>query len=95
MNQPVSINAKLIDSLAQIILSLTDPERQILAHKIQHPSLSGEEIELRWKDLQREIELGAEQLQKGDYTEYDTSSLPNLLENIKRRRQKRLQSESD
>jgi antitoxin component of RelBE/YafQ-DinJ toxin-antitoxin module len=35
-----AINTKLIDSLAQIILSLTNEERQLLVQKIQHPALS-------------------------------------------------------
>ncbi|CCI31623.1 conserved hypothetical protein [Microcystis sp. T1-4] len=35
-----AINTKLIDSLAQIILSLTDEEQQLLLQKIQHPALS-------------------------------------------------------
>jgi hypothetical protein len=35
-----AINTKLIDSLAEIILSLTNEERQLLVQKIQHPALS-------------------------------------------------------
>ncbi len=40
MIQAAAINTKLIDSLAQIILSLTDEEQQLLLQKIQHPALS-------------------------------------------------------
>ncbi|MFM6060011.1 MAG: hypothetical protein ACKPBT_18075 [Microcystis aeruginosa] len=40
MSQAAAINTKLIDSLAQIILSLTDEEQQLLLQKIQHPALS-------------------------------------------------------
>lgn len=94
MNQPVVINAKLIESLAQIILSLSDREREVLARRIQNPSLSSEELELKWKALQEDIAIGAEQIKKGHYTEYDGSSLPNLLEKIHMRGQKRLNSES-
>ncbi len=40
MSQAAAINTKLIDSLTQIILSLTDEEQQLLLQKIQHPALS-------------------------------------------------------
>jgi hypothetical protein len=94
MSQPAaSINVKLIDSLAQIILSLTDEERQLLAQKIQHPLLADEELQRKWEALQNDIALGAEQLKNGDYTEYNDSSLPNLFENIKRRGKQRLGQE--
>ncbi len=94
MSQPAtSINARLIDTLAQIILSLTDEEQQLLAQKIQYLSLSEEELHRKWEILQRDIKLGAEQLKKGDYTEYDESSLPSLLETIKIRGKQRLQQE--
>ncbi|NHC33426.1 hypothetical protein [Scytonema millei] len=94
MSQPAaSINIKLIDSLAQIILSLTDEERQLLAQKIQHSPLSDEEHQHKKEALQRDITLGVEQLKNGDYTEYNDSSLPNLFENIKRRGKQRLGQE--
>jgi uncharacterized protein (DUF4415 family) len=80
-----SINIKLIDSLAQIIFSLTDNERQLLAQKVQYPPLSNEERQRNLEALQRELEIGAEQLRNGFYTEYDDSSLPSLLETIKLR----------
>lgn len=86
-----SINIKLIDSLAQIILSLTDDERQLLAQKVQHPLLSNEERQRNLEALQRDLEIGAEQLKNGFYTEYDDSSLPSLLETIKLRGKQRLQ----
>ncbi|MFB2837972.1 hypothetical protein [Floridanema evergladense] len=88
-----SINVKLINSLAQIILSLTDEEQQLLAQKIQYRSLSSEELQKKQEALQRDIALGAEQLQKGEYTEYNDSTLPNLLETIKMRGKQRLQQE--
>jgi hypothetical protein len=93
MSQSTSINAKLIDSLAQIILSLTDEERQLLAQKVQYSSLSAGEVQREREVLQGAITLGAEQLKNGDYTEYDDSSLPNLLETIKIRGKQRLQQE--
>ena len=80
-----AINTKLIDSLAQIVLSLTDDERQLLAQKIQYPLLSGEELREKRAALQRDIALGVEQLKKGEYVEYDESSLLNLHKTIKMR----------
>lgn len=88
-----SINVKLIDSLAQIILSLTDEEQQLLAQKIQYRSLSGEELQKKREALQHEIALGVEQLKNGEYAEYDDSTLPNLLDTIKMRGKQRLQQE--
>ncbi len=88
-----AINTKLIDSLAQIVLSLTDDERQLLAQKIQYPLLSGGELQEKREALQRDIALGVEQLKKGEYVEYDESSLLNLLKNIKMRGKQRLQPE--
>lgn len=94
MTQPVAlINTKLIESLTQIILSLTDEERQLLAQKINFLSLSSEEIQLKREALQSEITLGAEQLKSGDYTEYNDLSLPNLLKTIKSRGKQRIQQE--
>ena len=94
MNQTAAaINTKLIDSLAQIILSLTNEERQILVRKIRHSILSEEEIQRQLEALQRDINLGIEQLKKGDYNEYDDSSLPSLLKIIKMRGKQRLQQE--
>ncbi|MFB2974157.1 hypothetical protein ACE1CD_34770 [Aerosakkonema sp. BLCC-F183] len=88
-----SINTKLIDSLAQIILSLTEEERRILAQKVQYPSLSDEELQNKWEALQRDIAIGMEQLKNGEYAEYDDSTLPNLLETIKIRGKQRLEQE--
>ena len=88
-----AINTKLIDSLAQIVLSLTDDERQLLAQKIQYPLLSGEELQEKRKALQRDITLRVEQLKKGEYVEYDEWSLLNLLKTIKMRGKQRLQPE--
>lgn len=88
-----SINVKLIESLAQIILSLTDEERQILGQKVQYPSLSGEQLQNKREVLQRDIAIGMEQLKNGEYAEYDDSTLPNLLETIKMRGKQRLEQE--
>ncbi|WP_013321354.1 hypothetical protein [Gloeothece verrucosa] len=94
MSQPAaSINTKLIDSLAQIILSLTDEEQQLLAQKIQFSSLNSEELQHKRQVLQHDLSVGAEQLKNGNYTDYDESSLPSLLETIKMRSKQRLQQE--
>jgi hypothetical protein len=66
MSQAAAINTKLIDSLAQIILSLTDEEQQLLVQKIQHPALASEEIQRQREVLKRDIQLGMEQLRQGD-----------------------------
>lgn len=87
------INSKLIDSLAQIILSLTTEERQLLEQKIQHSQLSEEELKIKQQALQQDIAIGAEQLRGGDYTEYDDASLPSLLDTIRTRGKLRLQQE--
>lgn len=43
---------------------------------------------LKLATLQQDINLGIAQLKNGDYTEYDSDTLPTLLENIKKRGQK-------
>lgn len=88
-----SINAKLIDSLAQIILSLTEEEQKLLAQKIQYPSLSDDDFQKKREALQSDLALGVKQLKDGEYSEYDESSLPNLLETIKTRGKQRFQQE--
>lgn len=81
------INSQLIDTLAQVISALTEPERQILLHKLQphHDSDQG--------SLQQDIAIGVLQLEAGDYTDYDANSLPNLLSAIKHRGKLRLKPE--
>jgi hypothetical protein len=79
----VPINSKLIDSLAQIILSLSEEEREFLEEKIK--PLSTSETQSNLEILQHDILLGVNQIENGDYSEYDDLSLPNLLESIKTR----------
>jgi hypothetical protein len=50
---------------------------------------------LKLEALQRDINLGAEQLRNGQYTEYDDESLPGLLQKIKERGESRLHSQKD
>jgi hypothetical protein len=94
MTQSVTpINTKLIESLAQIILSLTDEERQQLGQTLE--SLDGaSNLQHQREELQRELSIGVEQLKKGEYQEYDDTSLPNLLAAIKTRGQNRLRLET-
>jgi len=45
---------------------------------------------LKLEALKRDIALGMEQLENGEYSEYDDESLPNLLQSIKERGRHRL-----
>ncbi|MBW4512358.1 MAG: type II toxin-antitoxin system Phd/YefM family antitoxin [Scytonematopsis contorta HA4267-MV1] len=46
---------------------------------------------LKLETLRREIAIGIEQLENGQYTEYDEESLPAFFEDIKERARKRLE----
>lgn len=50
---------------------------------------------LKLEALQRDINLGAEQLRNGQYTEYNDETLPGLLDKIKERGERRLDSQKD
>ncbi len=50
---------------------------------------------LKLATLQQDINIGISQLKNGDYNEYDADTLPNLLENIKSRGQKRLANKNE
>ncbi|MCU0569535.1 MAG: hypothetical protein MUF49_23535 [Oculatellaceae cyanobacterium Prado106] len=90
------IHTKLIDSLASIILSLTEEEQSLLKQKIQQSQHANtqhySDAELQQQQeflqsLQQEIAIGIEQLSNGEYQKYDDSTLPNLLQAIKSRSQ--------
>jgi prevent-host-death family protein len=53
-------------------------------------TLETEVHKLKLEGLQRDIALGVEQLQNGQFREYDDESLPSLLETIKERGQRKL-----
>jgi len=92
MTQATSVNTKLIDSLAQIILSLSEEEQQRLGQKVLQ--LSGEELQSKQRTLKQDLIIAAEQLDRGEYTDHDESSLPHLLKAIQERgQQRREQSE--
>lgn len=95
MNQPIpTINTRLLDSLAQIILSLSQEEYQILLEKIQHSRLTEQQKQQNIASLKQDIAAGIQQLQNGEYTEYDENTLPSLLTSIKARGRERLQGEA-
>lgn len=95
MNQPIpTINTRLLDSLAQIILSLSQEEYQILLEKIQHSRLTEHQKQQNIASLKQDIDAGIQQLQNGEYTEYDENTLPSLLTSIKARGRERIQGEA-
>ena len=78
------VNSVLIDTLTQIILALNEQEREILLHQLQDPH------PLDSQSLQHKIEIGAQQLQNGEYSEYTDETLPELFGKIRSRGQDRL-----
>ncbi|MBS3027462.1 MAG: hypothetical protein HCA25_10325 [Dolichospermum sp. DET50] len=94
MNQLIStINTRLLDSLTQIILSLSQEEYQILVEKIQHSRLIEHQKTQNIESLKQDIAAGIQQLQNGEYTEYDENNLSTLITSIKARGRERLQGE--
>ena len=91
MNQPIpTINTRLLDSLTQIILSLSQEEYQILVEKIQRSRLSEHQKTENIESLKQDIVAGIQQLQNGEYTEYNENNLSILMTSIKARGQERL-----
>jgi hypothetical protein len=84
MIRSMPVNSALVDTLTQIILSLNEQEREILLHQLQDPHPSDPQ------SLQQKIEMGAQQLQNGEYTQYTDETLPELLSKIRSRGQARL-----
>ncbi len=89
-----TINTRLLDSITQIILSLSEEEYQILVEKIQHSRLTEHQKQQNIESLKQDIAVGIEQLQNGQYTEYDENTLATLITSIKARGRQRLQGES-
>jgi hypothetical protein len=86
MNQLIStINTRLLDSLTQIILSFSQEEYQILVEKIQHSRLTEKQKTQDIESLKQDIAAGIQQLQNGEYTEYDENNLSTLITSIKTR----------
>jgi hypothetical protein len=84
MIQSMPVNSVLIDTLTQIILALNEQERQLLFHQLQDPNPAD------LQNLQQKIEIGAQQLLNGEYTEYTDETLPELLGKIRSRGQNRI-----
>ncbi len=84
MIQSMPVNSVLIDTLTQIILSLNEQERQLLLHQLQDPNLND------LQSLQQKLEIAAQQLKNGEYTDYTDETLPKLLGKIRSRGQSRL-----
>ena len=81
MNQSITtINTRLLDSLTQIILALSQEEYQILVEKIQHSRLTETQ---NIESLKQDIAAGIQQLENGEYTEYDENNLSTLITSIK------------
>ena len=94
MNQPIpTINTQLLESLTQIILSLSQEEYQILVEKIQHSRLTEHQTTQNIESLKQDIASGIQQLQNGEYTEYDENNLSTLITSIKARGREHLQGE--
>jgi hypothetical protein len=84
MIEATSINVDLIETLTQIILSLSEKEREILLHQIQDPTPADPQ------SLQQKLSIGAQQLCNGEYVEYTDETLPDLFTKIRARGQNRL-----
>jgi hypothetical protein len=73
MSQTMPINADLVDSLAQVILSLNDQERQLLLDQVQDPNPGDRET------LREKIAIAEQQRLAGEYTDYTDETLPDLF----------------
>ena len=94
MNQSITtINTRLLDSLTQIILSLSQEEYQILVKKVQYSRLTEHQKTQNIESLKQDIAAGIQQLQNGEYAEYDENNLSTLMTSIKARGRERLQGE--
>ncbi len=78
------VNTQLVDSLAQIILALTDEERRALTEKLRAKPLSEEE-QAKLTELRQALMLGVEQLRAGQFTAYTNETLPDLAAKIRER----------
>jgi hypothetical protein len=84
MSQTMPINADLVDSLAQVILSLNDQERQLLLDQVQDPNPGDRET------LREKIAIAEQQRLAGEYTDYTDETLPDLFEVMRSRVQSHL-----
>lgn len=94
MSQSIAtINTRLLESLTQIILSLSQEEYQILIEKIQYSRLIEHQKQENIESLKEDIGVGIQEFQNGQYTEYDENTLSSLITSIKAKGRGRLQGE--
>jgi hypothetical protein len=94
MSQSIAtINTRLLESLTQIILSLSQEEYQILIEKIQYSRLTEHQKQENIESLKEDIGVGIQELQNGQYTEYNENTLSSLITSIKATGRERLQGE--
>ena len=94
MSQSIAtINTRLLESLTQIILSLSQEEYQILIEKIQYSRLTEHQKQENIESLKEDIGVGIQELQNGQYTEYNENNLSSLITSIKAKGRERLQGE--
>ena len=94
MSQSIAtINTRLLESLTQIILSLSQEEYQILIEKIQYSRLTEHQKQENIESLKEDIGVGIQELQNGQYTEYNENTLSSLITSIKAKGRGRLQGE--
>ncbi|MCE2698251.1 MAG: hypothetical protein PX483_02520 [Nostocales cyanobacterium LE14-WE4] len=94
MSQSIAtINTRLLESLTQIILSLSQEEYQILIEKIQYSRLTEHQKQENIESLKEDIGVGIQELQNGQYTEYNENTLSSLITSIKAKGRERLQGE--
>lgn len=79
-----------MESLTQIILALTQEERDLLDFQVQRSTLTDQSIQTAQTALHHDLEVGLAQLEAGETTEYDQASLPMLLEKIRQRGQEQI-----
>jgi hypothetical protein len=84
MSEANTVNTTLVDTLTQIVLSLTEQERQLLLWQIQDPHPTDRQT------LSEKLAIATEQIRSGEYTEYTDETLPTLLDKIRDRGQQRL-----
>jgi hypothetical protein len=78
------INTDLVETLTQIIFSLTEDERKLLLWQLADPNPTDPE------SLKEKLTVAAEQIQAGEYHDYTDQTLPDLLRTIRDRGQQRL-----
>jgi hypothetical protein len=84
MLEAETINTELVETLTQIIFSLTEKERQLLLCQFQDPDPGNQQT------LVEQLTVASEQMRSGEFNEYTDATLPSLLDKIRERGQQRL-----